>query len=128
MKKARIEYCIDGYDLIEKNIINIYEQLNSIKLETDGIFKAPFGVDIACEGYGRMNIALSDRTVLCYKSDDLEIQLTAVGDIDLTGETIFYFGDYSLIPNKYLISYEYALNVISDWLESGKLPDYVKWE
>ena len=58
MKKAYIEYCINGYNLIEKDVVDLYNQLNEIKQETQDIFTAPFGVDIVINGIGRISIGL----------------------------------------------------------------------
>ncbi|WP_295095617.1 hypothetical protein [Ruminococcus sp.] len=127
MKKAYIEYCIDGYNLIEKEIFDLYNQLNEIKQETQEIFKAPFGLDIVIEGVGRISIGLAEQTVLCYKSDDYEIQLTAVGNMDAQGETMFYFGDYSLMSNKYLISFDLGIEIINEWIKCGILSMKVNW-
>lgn len=85
MEKVYIEYCIDGYNLIEKDVVDLYNQLNEIKQETQNIFKAPFGVDIVIKGIGRISIGLAEQTVLCYKSDDYETQLTAVGNMEKSG-------------------------------------------
>jgi hypothetical protein len=127
MKKAYIEYCIDGYNLIQKEVIVLYDQLNEIKKETQEIFKAPFGVDVVIDNIGRISIGLADQTILCYKSDDFEIQLTAVGNIDAQGETMFYFGDYSSMSNKYLISFDSGVEIINEWIKYGILPAKVDW-
>ena len=127
IENAYIEYCIDGYHLIKKEIVDIINQLNEIKQETQGIFMAPFGIDIVAQGLGRMSVALSDQTVLCYKSDDLEHQLTAIGNMEAHGETEFYFGDYSNMSDKYLISFDLAIAIIKEWLQCGMLPKTVNW-
>lgn len=127
MKKAYIEYCINGYNLIEKDVVDLYNQLNEIKQETQDIFTAPFGVDIVINGIGRISIGLVEQTVLCYKSDDYETQLTAVGNMDAQGETMFYFGDYVLMSNKYLMSFDSGIEIINEWIKGGILPTKVNW-
>ncbi len=127
MYKAYLEYCIDGYNDIKKEIIDLEQQLNDIREETRDIFTSPFGVDIVIDSVGRISIGITQKTIVCYKSDDFEIQLTAVGDKNLSGETLFYFGDYSLMSNKYLIPYKLGLKIVKNWIATGKLLDEVKW-
>lgn len=127
MEKAYIEYCIDGYNLIEKEVVDLNNQLNEIKQEVQNVFNAPFGVDIVVAGLGMISIGLAEQTILCYKSEDFEDQLTAVGDINVQGETMFYFGDYSLMSNKYLIPFNLGVEIINGWIKSGKLPTIVEW-
>ena len=127
MEKAYIEYCIDGYNLIEKEVVDLNNQLNEIKQEVQNVFNAPFGVDIVVAGLGMISIGLAEQTILCYKSEDFEDQFTAVGDINVQGETMFYFGDYSLMSNKYLIPFNLGVEIINEWIKSGKLPTIVEW-
>lgn len=127
MKKVTIEYCIDGYNIIEKDVVNLFDQLNEIEKETNNIFKAPFGVDVVISGIGRISIGLAAQTVLCYISDDYETQLTAVGDINAQGETMFYFGDYALMSNKYLIPFNSGVEIVNEWIKDGILPMRVDW-
>ena len=127
MEKAYIEYCIDGYNLIKKEVVDLNNQLNEIKQEVQNVFNAPFGVDIVAAGLGMISIGLAEQTILCYKSEDFEDQLTAVGDINVQGETMFYFGDYSLMSNKYLIPFNLGVEIINEWIKSGKLPTIVEW-
>ena len=127
MEKAYIEYCIDGYNLIEKEVVDLNNQLNEIKQKVQNVFNAPFGVDIVVTGLGMISIGLAEQTILCYKTEDFEDQLTAVGDINVQGETMFYFGDYSLMSNKYLIPFNLGVEIINEWIKSGKLPTIVEW-
>lgn len=125
-----VEYNIDGYNDIVINVDSfdsLKAQLQKIKKETEEIFTAPFSVDIVIEGKGRMSIGLDDNTVLCYKSEDLEIQLTAIGNASAEGYVTIYFGDYSILSKKYLITYNLALEVLRDWINTGELSDKVKW-
>jgi hypothetical protein len=121
-----IEYCVDGYNLIKRKLTDLSAQLNEIRREVDDIFNAPFCVDVVIDGIGRMSIGLVDETILCYKSDDLDVQLSAVGNIGAEGETLFYFGDYSLMSNKYLLPYDFCLKIINEWMRNCKLPK-INW-
>ena len=127
MYNAYISYCIDGFNTVEFKVGLLREQLQRIKEETSGIFGAPFSVDVVIEETGIMSIGLAEETVLCYKSADLETQLTSLGDPLSEGDTSFYFGDYSLISNKYLIPYETALEILEYWINTGKLSDKAVW-
>ena len=127
MYNAFIRYCIDGYSTIEIKVDSLREQLQRITNETSGIFSSPFSVDVVIKEIGIISIGLAQNTVLCYKSSDLQTQLTALGDINSEGNTSFYFGDYSLISNKYLIPYDLALDIINDWIKTGILSDKVIW-
>lgn len=127
MYNAYIVYCIDGHNDIAVKVVQLREQLQSIKEEASGIFSSPFSADVVIEEIGRMSIGLAEDTVLCYSSSDLEIQLTALGDMSAEGSTTFYFGDYSLISNKYLIPYELAFEVLNDWISTETLSDKVIW-
>ena len=127
MFNAFIRYCIDGYSTIEIKVDSLREQLQRITNETSGIFSSPFSVDVVIKEIGIIGVGLAPNTVLCYKSSDLQTQLTALGDINSEGNTSFYFGDYSLISNKYLIPYDLALDIINDWIKTGILSDKVIW-
>lgn len=127
MYNAYIEYCVDGYNDVVIKVYYLQEQLKKIKEKTFDIFKAPFSVDIVINEIGRMSIGLDEDTVLCYKSSDLELQLTALGDLFAEGNATFYFGDYSLISKKYLIPYELALDILNYWINTGNLSDKVIW-
>lgn len=127
MFNAFIRYCIDGYSTIEIKVDSLREQLQRITNETSGIFSSPFSVDVVIKEIGIIGVGLAPNTVLCYKSSDLQTQLTALGDINSEGNTSFYFGDYSLISNKYLIPYDLALDIINDWIKTGILSDRVIW-
>lgn len=124
---AYIEYCVDGYHNVKVPVVSLREQLRTIKNETSDIFTAPFAVDVVIDEIGRMSIGLDENTVLCYKSADIETQLTALGDLSAEGNVSFYFGDYSVMSRKYLIPYELALDVLEHWTETGKLSEKVIW-
>ena len=75
-----------------------------------------------CIVLGRFSFAESG-----YISDDYETQLTAVGDINAQGETMFYFGDYALMSNKYLIPFNSGVEIVNEWIKDGILPMRVDW-
>ena len=127
MSKAYIEYCIDGYNDIVTEVGDLRGQLQGIKEQTANIFGCPFAVDIVIDGAGIMSIGLAENTVLCFKSADLETQLTALGDPLAEGTTVFYFGDHTLMSDKYLIPYETALKAVEYWLTTGSLSPGVNW-
>lgn len=122
-----IEYCVDGYHNVKVPVVSLREQLQTIKNETADIFTAPFAVDVVIDDIGRISIGLDENTVLCYKSVDLETQLTALGDLSAEGNVTFYFGDYSVMSRKYLIPYELASDVLEHWTETGELSGKVIW-
>lgn len=124
---AYIEYCVDGYHNVKVPVVSLREQLQTIKNETADIFTAPFAVDVVINEIGRMSVGLDENTVLCYKSADMETQLTALGDPNAEGNVTFYFGDYSVMSKKYLIPYELALDILEHWTENGELSGKVVW-
>lgn len=124
---AYIEYCVDGYHNVKVPVVSLRKQLQTIIKETADIFTAPFSVDVVINDIGRMSVGLDENTVLCYKSADLETQLTALGDLSAEGNVTFYFGDYSVMSRKYLIPYELALDVLEHWTETGELSGKVIW-
>lgn len=127
MDNVFIEYCIDGHNIIKNEVKDIQKEFNNIKTQVENIFDAPFGVDVVIKGVGRMSIGLSEHTILSYKTEDLEIQLTAVGNIDSVGNIQFYFGEYTTMSNKYLIPYELGIKIINDWITTKELPKQVEW-
>ncbi|MCL2059328.1 MAG: hypothetical protein FWH01_09785 [Oscillospiraceae bacterium] len=130
MYPVNIVYSVDGYsdEKIEVgSFIDLKSQLLKIKEDTAEMFSAPFSVDVQVEAIGFMSIGLADDTILCYKSWDLENQLTSVRDLSANGNISFYFGDYTLMSKKYLISYDLALDVLNDWILTGELNDKVLW-
>lgn len=124
---AYIEYCVDGYHDVRLPVVSLREQLQTIKIETADIFTAPFAVDVVIDDIGKMSIGLDENTVLCYKSADLETQLTVLGDQSAEENATFYFGDYSVMSRKYLIPYQLALDVLEHWTETGELSGKVIW-
>ena len=130
MRNVKIEYCIDGFDLRDEKI-NSFESLKSrleeIKNEASDIIKSVFSVDVVVEDIGRISIGLDEKSILSYTSADFEETLTSLGDESALGETTYYFGDYSLMSNKYIVPYSEALNAIELWINHGELSAKIKW-
>ena len=121
---------MDGYNLVEEKIDScnlLGKRLQEIKNEAAAIIKGIFSVDIVVEGNGRISVALDDNCVLTYTSDDLEDVQTSLGDESAQGETLYYFGDYSNVSNKYIISYAKALNVLNQWVQYGTISNQISW-
>jgi len=130
MRNVRLEYCLDGFNLrVEK--INSFEslkiRLEEIKNEASDIIKSIFSVDIIVENAGIISIGLNEKSILSYTSADFEETLTSLGDESALGKTLYYFGDYSLMSNKYIVPYSEALNVIDLWINEGILSTKIEW-
>ena len=130
MRKVKVLYCIDGYNAIEIPIGSLSELLSTfqkIVVETLPVIKIIFAADVVVEGAGRISVGLNQKCILAYTSEDFEETLTSLGDEDAKGNTWYYFGDYTLMSNKYIIPFDDAIKVLSIWIESGKLSDSIKW-
>ena len=130
MLDVRLEYCIDGYnEKTEKvdSFESLIVRLNEIKNEAATDIKVIFSVDIVNDDMGRLSIGLNDKSIVTYTSADYEETLTSLGDELAEGKTTYYFGDHSLMSNKYIISYKDALNVLETWITTGTLSREIKW-
>jgi hypothetical protein len=130
MINACLEYCLDGYNTKEEKIDSfesIKDKLNQIRGEASNVINAVFSVDVVVDGIGRISVSLDERSILSYTSDDYEKTLTSRGDETAEGETLYYFGDYSLMSNKYIIPYEDAISVLELWISDATLSDRIKW-
>lgn len=130
MRKVKVLYCIDGYNAIEIPIGSLSELLSTfqkIVVEALPVIKIIFAADVVVEGAGRISVGLNQKCILAYTSEDFEETLTSLGDEDAKGNTWYYFGDYTLMSNKYIIPFDDAIKVLSIWIESGKLSDSIKW-
>ncbi len=78
-------------------------------------------------GLGRISVGLDAKCILTYTSEDFEETLTSLGDETAQGETVYYFGDYTLMSNKYIIPYEQAVETIKVSANTGKLSKSIKW-
>lgn len=107
---------------------SLVDRVRTIGQEYSARVKMPFGLDLLAENGDRLSIALgSDHAVISRFSAEHEDTITAVGDPDATGSTTFYFGDHSLMPNKFVISSEVAWKIIQEWCESGTLSCAASW-
>ena len=70
---------------------------------------------------------LDSKCILTYTSEDFEETFTSLGDETAQGETVYYFGDYTLMSNKYIIPYEQAMEAIKVSVDTGKLSKSIKW-
>ncbi|MDR0489855.1 MAG: hypothetical protein LBH28_01225 [Oscillospiraceae bacterium] len=130
MDKVSLVYCIDGYNEICETIDSfeyLRRRLTEIKLETSKIFNIIFTVDIVIEEIGRISIGLDENSIITYYNAVEDFYLTSLGDLSAEGSTSYYFGDHSLMANKYTIPYEVALEVLENWIIHGSLSDKVKW-
>lgn len=130
MKDVKVIYCIDGYHDIEISINSIDELLSSlqkIKSEASSIIKCIFSADVMVEGAGRISIGLDEKCILTYTSEDFEKTLTSLGDEVAQGDTMYYFGDYTPMSNKYVIPYEDAIEALKVWVTKGELSTNIRW-
>ncbi|MCY2987565.1 MAG: Imm1 family immunity protein [Planctomycetota bacterium] len=51
----------------------------------------------------------------------------SLGNRSAKGACLFYFGDHTLMSNKYLISEHQAMQAVRTWCEEGALSDRVEW-
>ena len=130
MKNVRIIYCLDGYNSVEMPIHSTDElvaRLQEIALEAIPVIDGIFSADVVVEDFGRISVGLNQRCILTYTSEDFEETLTSLGDETAQGETVYYFGDYTLMSNKYIIPYEQAVETIKVSANTGKLSKSIKW-
>ncbi len=130
MTDIYLEYCLDGYHLIQMYIDSysaLTAKLDQIRIEAAELFSVVFCVDIVIKNTGRLAIGLDDKSMLMYTSEDFEESLTSLGDRTAQGETMFYSGDYCLMSNKYIISYANAVEVVKTWFYERKISNIVEW-
>lgn len=115
--------------------LKIYENSNNellsvlqkIKSEASTVMEIIFSADVVVEGSGRLSVGLNENCILTYTSEDFEETLTSLGNEDAQGDTEYYFGDYTLMSNKYIIPFDDAVKVLEVWINSGKLSNSIKW-
>lgn len=130
MITSTLEYCLDGYNLKECRIESfelLKAKLMQVKKEAIDAINCIFTADVVIVDVGRISIGLDDRSILTYTSADFEKNLTSLGDKFAEGYTMYYFGDYSSISNKYVIPYEKALAVLKIWVETGEMDEMIEW-
>ena len=117
MKDTYIIYCLDGCDGIKIPIHStdkLFACLQRIKAEALPVIDGIFSADVVIGGLGRISVGLDSKCILTYTSKDFEETLTSLGDETAQGETMYYFGDYTLMSNKYIIPYEQAMAIIGN--------------
>ena len=88
----------------------------------------PFGVDLVSDNGDRLSVGLGRDSAVISHFDAKRVQaVTALGDADAKGNTTFYFGDHTLLPNKFLIPLDVAWQIIHQWHEHGTLSSEVTW-
>ena len=130
MRNAKVVYCIDGFNGVEIPICSINELLSvlqKIKSEASTVMEIIFSADVVVVGSGRLSVGLNENCILTYTSEDFEETLTSLGNEDAQGDTEYYFGDYTLMSNKYIIPFDDAVKVLEVWINSGKLSNSIKW-
>jgi hypothetical protein len=55
------------------------------------------------------------------------VWMASLGDIEASGETMFYFGDHTSVSRKYLVPRDAALEVVRIWWEKGVLARSIQW-
>jgi len=128
MDNITLEYTSDGFDDISENIKNFNQLVNRLeKLKNEAAKKwdIVFTVDVIIENIGRISIALNDRSILSFMSED--ISMTSLGDINAEGVKAYFFGAYTEMSNKYIVPYEDGLEAIKFWLENGIPGNQIKW-
>ena len=130
MKNVRIIYCLDGYDSVEIPIHSTDElaaRLQEIALEAIPVIDGIFSADVVVEGFGRVSVGLNQKCILTYTSEDFEKTLTSFGDETRQGDTVYYFGDYTLMSNKYIIPYDCAIEALKFFITTGRLSENIRW-
>lgn len=75
----------------------------------------------------RPAIGLNQRCILTYTSEDFEETLTSLGDETSQGDTVYYFGDYTSMSNKYIIPYDCAIEALKIFVTTGRLSENIRW-
>ena len=131
MKEVSLEYCIDGFNMLKEKVVSfnlLKKRLQEIKDLAFPLIKGIFSVDIVIVSIGRISIALDEKCILAYSSDDFKENLTSLGDEFAKGDTMYYFGDYSLMSNKYVVSYSDTLNELEHWIQYRVIGNKIKWK
>jgi hypothetical protein len=131
MKPIRFEYDDARLGVRQEthdSVDEILPRLRAICAEFSLRVNMPFGVDLVATNGDRMSVALgSDTAVVSRFRDETAETVTAVGDPSAVGRTLFYFGDHTLIPNKFVIPLDLALQIVLEWCELGTLSSMTQW-
>lgn len=110
------------------SFVELKERLEDIKNEYNRLLGIPYSVDLVREGKGRLSVGLGDAEwMIFYYSEDGETVLNSLGDENLEGTVMFYFGDQTELSKKYLIPVVDAIEVIRAWFEKGEISNSIKW-
>jgi hypothetical protein len=106
----------------------LVERVRSITQANSTVVGMPFGLDLVAENGKRLSVAFGDDCAVVSHYDAQERNtVTAVGSPTVAGSTAFYFGDHTLMPNKFQIPNETAWEVVKEWCEYGTLCSKVDW-
>jgi hypothetical protein len=120
----RLGESVETVDSLEQ----VLSRLRAIGQEFSPRVKMPFGIDLVDADGERLSVALGPHAaVISHFSEKDSESVTAVGDRNATGDTLFYFGDHTLMPNKFLIPVDVAWRIIEEWCEHAKLSSVAQW-
>ena len=116
----------------------LVERLNELRDEFSPIAGCSFSVDLvkdngslctAPEYAERLSVGLGNgEWMICYNPGlDQGSFLYSLGDEQLEGTVPFFFGQWSELSRKYLISKDDALEAVRVWYEEGVLTDAIRW-
>ena len=107
MEYGTIEYSsfdrFKDYEEKIESLDHLEKRLQEIKNEVSKWWNIIFSVDIVLKGIGHISIALDDKCILSFYDEIEDLYLTSLGDPSAEGKTLYYFGDTSLMSNKYII-------------------------
>ena len=126
-----LAYCMDGNKEIQENVASfetLINRLQIIKEEAKKYISIPFSVDIVVKDKGYISVGLGENEsiITWYVAND-DIYFTSLGDEQAVGTKLYYFGDWSELPDKHTISWESALSVIKAWIESEDINGCINW-
>jgi hypothetical protein len=104
------------------------QRLAEIAKEYRLVLNMPYSVDLEGDN-GRLSVGLGDKDwiLFYYPADDTKPVLNSFGDEKATGTSVFYFGQWTELSNKYLIPRSKAIEAIKLWCEAGILSSDIKW-
>jgi hypothetical protein len=84
-------------------------------------------IDVTLNGIGSMSIGLSVAEFLLMVQRCCRPTCYSLGDVNIDGDAVFYFGDYTAMSRKYLIPTRKALLAIKEWYDFGSLSPDIDW-
>ena len=131
MRPIRIVYDDLRFGEIEEtddSVDHIVSRLESIGREFSPRVRMPFGIDLVATNGDRLSVAIGlGGAVVSHYNDKTVETVIAVGNPAAVGNTLFYFGDHTLIPNKFLLPVDLALHVVREWCERNTLSSLAQW-